>query len=1554
MRMGVSDDVRVAEQAAQAKGPKAHRAWRDAYEKARESKENSVQDCIRIANRAAGIGGFSLMDYGGGEFRLPPDHLAGMVVHPDGASCLTCHFLGPDRLMCGNELFVAWNGGSGKLPAPAERYCSDWYQPRRHTLPPLRMVKDMDGKEIRPSDQAVVVQKPGDPDDGGWGWAKRVDGDMVEVDVVWPNRRLRKFPAANLRVHMDQVEHLPTKEVYGLVFVEENPAGSVREWRDPDGKLSGWTHMHFPYGYVDGHLSADGEELDVYLGPDEAAKYVYVVHQRKAPDFKVYDEDKVMLRFRSPEAAEEAYWLHRRSEERHLDPGPFGGMSMIPVDSFLAKLTRRTGKGKIRAERMGEPAQKVQMDQGSFDQWAAQLRSEIRRVFPGQVNAVAQLGADRKEAIEPLFRQGMSPADALRELRPVGSHLDRGDTHAPHHPDGTPAPPLPGQHDEPATAAAFKPGRVELSAFLMEEFALAAASGHQLGVCSVCQVAVWEKGGVVLAHGQVACEGAGKPPARTFSVEMETPPGREEQVKELKKNPDVDNPWAIAWWSYNQGKKAERMSGQMARFKDPEVEKEYQALRAASKDYLEGEVKRSHRVSDLRGLSKGDLINMILVDKFGERRTSTASRMQRGSFGGLLRFDNKRGEDGKVRVGLWDRAATFGEKPKDGVDVSFTPETFGQMLDNWLKRGEKLALCYNHQSAYVEENGAPAPALAFYDAAAIVKDGQILRFEKLGVSQAQPPSLEALKQCVMELATEAEPDPSPDGLWWCRAEVTEKGEELLPNFKYLSPMFVPDGTDEFGAAQGYTIYDLAATNTAFQAGCLICFDRGGKVRVKMASPGQIVECPVCKRGVLVVGQASVIEDHYPPGAPRDSSAVKCPGSGLSALKMKPTRMDLKVGDKVEVKNAQDQRKTGRVKEIRAGKPVVAYPDGSEEDVWGQEVRVLSQRVKMAKDQRGQSLNVGDPVQINVGPGEGNFGDIVSISGDQVTVELDPDSPGSGVLTVRAGSLEKVHFVFSRGGKMDRKSATHLALLSNGKKLRLRASSTVLAELMAERWVKMAADKNGDEIHEGDKVNTPDGTGVVRGVQEGHSSGRDLMVDVQGQGIIRYRGKDVEVMDRGKRRKLSVKSVQAVKMARDSKGQELRLGDRVRGGEEGKVESIADGWVKVGLPSGLGAEFEGKDLMKLERRLGGSGYASRLTRSPSSRRMNGSSKEKTKMARRFDEEMAKRFGVAPDASPEVVAAAYAKRMEEAKGLLSEEEDSGKLLAESTRLEEEAQAYEDAYGEGEEDAAPKPHVVMRKLAARLAHLARMGDNTVQVPTDGEPPGHEVVEQEEDGPVEPFAGKETPEEEAAEEAAIRARMQSFEEEEEEAEHLAKMAVRFGLDPKTARRREILRASAAGSVSVSKMEKVADQRVQKALADAEQKRQKMERRKEAELLARDAVEGGYPADQEKDLVAFAVSSPEAARRSMKVYLDKKVELFSRVTRMGGPSGASRPAPNSSVEVREHGTTRVVKLSMDLSSMAKAYQSKNKGMKYEQALDEVMKTPEGRAAYQEYVRQLA
>lgn len=122
-----------------------------------------------------------------------------------------------------------------------------------------------------------------------------------------------------------------------LPIVIESPRGSVRHWTTEDG-ITGNTVMRYDYGYVDGTLGADLDAVDVFLGPDEGARWVYSIHQLKYPDFVKYDEDKVMLGFPSADAATNAY-LSQYDDDRF-----FGGMTQMTLEDFKAKVFSQSGK----------------------------------------------------------------------------------------------------------------------------------------------------------------------------------------------------------------------------------------------------------------------------------------------------------------------------------------------------------------------------------------------------------------------------------------------------------------------------------------------------------------------------------------------------------------------------------------------------------------------------------------------------------------------------------------------------------------------------------------------------------------------------------------------------------------------------------------------------------------------------------------------------------------------------------------------------------------------------------------------------------------------------------------------------------------------------------------------------------------------------------------------------------------------------------------------------------------------------------------------------------
>lgn len=146
-------------------------------------------------------------------------------------------------------------------------------------------------------------------------------GDLTKSHVrgeVWVKPTEAQASAGNYRK--------PTIKWNGLDIAVENPVGSIRS-----GK--GWqTKMLYDYGYIKRSEAVDGDEVDVYLGPQLSAPTVFIVHQRKAGDWDAYDEDKCMIGF-DDEADARAAYLQHYSDHRFL--GPITAMS---VDEFVRKV----------------------------------------------------------------------------------------------------------------------------------------------------------------------------------------------------------------------------------------------------------------------------------------------------------------------------------------------------------------------------------------------------------------------------------------------------------------------------------------------------------------------------------------------------------------------------------------------------------------------------------------------------------------------------------------------------------------------------------------------------------------------------------------------------------------------------------------------------------------------------------------------------------------------------------------------------------------------------------------------------------------------------------------------------------------------------------------------------------------------------------------------------------------------------------------------------------------------------------------------------------------
>ena len=180
--------------------------------------------------------------------------------------------------------------------------------------------------------------------DTGLGSGDTDDNPVTEVEPQEPqDARVRQAKGLNKRgmaVLWLKAKEAAYKldaqmEFQGLPLDIEHTAGSVRRGKDKDGH--DWTTIfRYAYGYIRGTKGADGEGLDVFVGPNPNAEKAYVVHQKK-PETGKFDEDKVMLGFDSTEEAKGAYLDH------YDNPKFFGDMVEIPMER-LHELVEKKGK----------------------------------------------------------------------------------------------------------------------------------------------------------------------------------------------------------------------------------------------------------------------------------------------------------------------------------------------------------------------------------------------------------------------------------------------------------------------------------------------------------------------------------------------------------------------------------------------------------------------------------------------------------------------------------------------------------------------------------------------------------------------------------------------------------------------------------------------------------------------------------------------------------------------------------------------------------------------------------------------------------------------------------------------------------------------------------------------------------------------------------------------------------------------------------------------------------------------------------------------------------
>ena len=91
----------------------------------------------------------------------------------------------------------------------------------------------------------------------------------------------------------------------GLPVALENLKGNKRSGIGPTGHR--WeVRLPYDYGYIKRTEGADGDHVDVCIGPDHQSDHVFIVDQHDLRDGR-FDEHKVMLGYRTKEDAVRAY-----------------------------------------------------------------------------------------------------------------------------------------------------------------------------------------------------------------------------------------------------------------------------------------------------------------------------------------------------------------------------------------------------------------------------------------------------------------------------------------------------------------------------------------------------------------------------------------------------------------------------------------------------------------------------------------------------------------------------------------------------------------------------------------------------------------------------------------------------------------------------------------------------------------------------------------------------------------------------------------------------------------------------------------------------------------------------------------------------------------------------------------------------------------------------------------------------------------------------------------------------------------------------------------------
>ncbi len=135
----------------------------------------------------------------------------------------------------------------------------------------------------------------------------------------------------------------------GLDIAIDRPKGFIQTGTNANGKDWKRTYL-YDYGFIKGTEGGDGEDLDVFVGPDHEASEAYIVTQNHEDGS--FDEYKAFIGFNTEEDALEAY-------EAHIPIKYFQSISTVPVGLLKGMLGMDPMKTEAKTVKKKTPGEQL-------------------------------------------------------------------------------------------------------------------------------------------------------------------------------------------------------------------------------------------------------------------------------------------------------------------------------------------------------------------------------------------------------------------------------------------------------------------------------------------------------------------------------------------------------------------------------------------------------------------------------------------------------------------------------------------------------------------------------------------------------------------------------------------------------------------------------------------------------------------------------------------------------------------------------------------------------------------------------------------------------------------------------------------------------------------------------------------------------------------------------------------------------------------------------------------------------------------------------------------